>query len=144
MSALRPAREEAQNSAVKVSELRREHKNRPDLGVAQLSLSLCPPPSPGPPPHARAGGPEDRSLPLLLPLVPRAHLQGQGSISGPELGAGGTRGVPGAPERDAPRGLCPDVQLPGKSKGSVKMSGTVPASTSGFSLLKEFFRDANQ
>lgn len=44
MSALRPVREEAQNSAVKVSELRREHKNRPDLGVAQLSLSLCPPP----------------------------------------------------------------------------------------------------
>lgn len=56
---------------------------------------------------AGADPPEKRPLPLLLPVVPRAHLQGEGSLPGAKLRASGTRSVPGAAERDPPRGLRP-------------------------------------
>lgn len=58
---------------------------------------------------ARAGKPEDGSLPFLLPVVPRAHLSREGGPPGSELRAGGARGVPGATERDTQGRLRPHV-----------------------------------
>lgn len=74
---------------------------------------------------ARAGNPEDRSLPVLLPLVPRTHLSRQGSPPGSELRARGTRGVSGPTEWDTQGRLRPHLQLPGKSKGTDQYVGTV-------------------
>uniref|UniRef100_A0A803VLL6 SH2B adaptor protein 3 n=1 Tax=Ficedula albicollis TaxID=59894 RepID=A0A803VLL6_FICAL len=64
------------------------------------------------------GGAEDGAVPLLVPLVPRAHLPCEGSSAGAAGGAGGPRRVPGAAERDAPRRVRAHLQLPGQSQGT--------------------------
>lgn len=64
------------------------------------------------------GGAEDGAVPLLLPLVPRAHLPREGGSAGATGGAGGPRRLPGAAERDAPRRVRAHLQLPGQSKGT--------------------------
>lgn len=87
------------------------------LGHSPLLVSLCLGRG-----NARGAGgdsgTEDGAIPVILPLVPWAHLPREGSAAGAAGGAGGSRCLPGAAERDAPRRVCAHLQLPGQSEGT--------------------------